>query len=108
MIDVFNKNIMLRVGDDEVIFDMDQSTKKPPTKDDKCHGIDDLDDTINIENQELLKNDQLDPFLLKVNTPYSEAQETEGTDRDKNKHLYSASANEIDEKKPDWKICLPT
>ncbi|GJX58732.1 DNA-directed DNA polymerase [Tanacetum coccineum] len=117
MIDVFNKKITLRVGDDEVNFDMDQSIKKPPTKDDECHGIDDLDDIINIETQELLENDQLDPFLLKgleksinqsdlegcnfvgdefdnnsnvdlsirridpVNTPYSEAQETEGTDR---------------------------
>nr|GEV92951.1 hypothetical protein [Tanacetum cinerariifolium] len=133
MIDVFNKNIMLMVGDDEVIFDMDQSTKNPPTEDDECHGIDDLDDTINIENQELLGNDQLDPFLLKgwfqsdlksyssigyefdnnsdvdfsircinpVNMSYSEAQETEGTNRDNNKHLYLASANEIDKKKPD-------
>ncbi|GJS52329.1 DNA-directed DNA polymerase [Tanacetum coccineum] len=48
MINVFNKKITLTVGDDEVIFDMDQSFKKPPTKDDECHGIDDLDDTINI------------------------------------------------------------
>nr|GEY53041.1 hypothetical protein [Tanacetum cinerariifolium] len=38
-----------------------------------------------------------------VNTPYSDAHETEGTDRVKNKHLYSASANEIDEKKPELK-----
>nr|GEV75552.1 RNA-directed DNA polymerase homolog [Tanacetum cinerariifolium] len=106
------------------------------TKDDECYGIDDLDDTINIETQELLENDQLDSFLLKdleksvnrshlescnsigdkffqnfdiemsiwridpVSTLYSEAQETEGTDRVKNEHLYLASANEIDEKKP--------
>ncbi|GKA15055.1 hypothetical protein Tco_0694802 [Tanacetum coccineum] len=61
MIDVFNKKIKLRVGDDEVIFNMDQSIKKPPTKDDECHSI---DDTINIETQELLENDQLDLFLL--------------------------------------------
>ncbi|GJX67823.1 retrovirus-related pol polyprotein from transposon TNT 1-94 [Tanacetum coccineum] len=65
MIDVFNKKITLRVGDDEVIFDMDQSTKNPPTEDDECHGIDDLDDTINIETQELLENDRVDLFLLK-------------------------------------------
>ncbi|GJZ28382.1 reverse transcriptase domain-containing protein [Tanacetum coccineum] len=111
----------------------------PPTEDDKCYGIDDLDDTINIETQELLENDQLDSFLLKdleklinrsdlescnsigdkffnnsdvemsirrinpVNTPYSEAHETEETDRVKNKHLYLASANEINEKKPELK-----
>ncbi|GJU19798.1 reverse transcriptase domain-containing protein [Tanacetum coccineum] len=136
MIDVYNKKITLRVGDDEVIFDMDQSIKKPLTEDDECHGIDDLDNTINTKTQELLDNDQLDPFLLKgleksinqsdlescnsigdkfynnydvdlsirridpVNTPYFKAQETEGTDRVKNTHLYSASTNEIDEKKP--------
>ncbi|GJZ43536.1 hypothetical protein Tco_0590791 [Tanacetum coccineum] len=47
MIDVFNKKITLRVGDDEVIFDVDQSIKRPPTEDDECFGIDDLDDTIN-------------------------------------------------------------
>ncbi|GJU10529.1 DNA-directed DNA polymerase [Tanacetum coccineum] len=29
MIDVFNKRITLRVGDEEVIFDVDQSIKKP-------------------------------------------------------------------------------
>ncbi|GJV46227.1 putative nucleotidyltransferase, ribonuclease H [Tanacetum coccineum] len=38
-----------------------------------------------------------------INTPYSEAQETEGTDRVKNEHLYLANANEIDEKKHEMK-----
>nr|GEW93338.1 hypothetical protein [Tanacetum cinerariifolium] len=65
MIDVFNRNITLRVGDDEVIFDMDQSMKRPPTEDNECYGIDDLDDTINMKNQKLFENDQLDSFLLK-------------------------------------------
>ncbi|GJY00704.1 DNA-directed DNA polymerase [Tanacetum coccineum] len=62
MIDVFNKKITLRVGDDEVIFDVDQSIKKLPAKDDECY---DIDDTINIETQELLGSDQSDSFLLK-------------------------------------------
>ncbi|GJY05147.1 putative laccase [Tanacetum coccineum] len=65
MIDVFNKKITLRVGDDEVIFDMDQSMKKPPSKDDECYNIDELDDTIHKETQELLEKDQSDSFLLK-------------------------------------------
>ncbi|GKB53413.1 reverse transcriptase domain-containing protein [Tanacetum coccineum] len=47
MIDVFNKKITLRVGDDEVIIDVDRSIKRPTIKDDECYGIDDLDDTIN-------------------------------------------------------------
>nr|GEV13880.1 ribonuclease H-like domain-containing protein [Tanacetum cinerariifolium] len=37
MIDVFNKKIMLRVGDDEVIFDLNQSIKRSPTEDDECY-----------------------------------------------------------------------
>ncbi|GJZ84358.1 putative reverse transcriptase domain-containing protein [Tanacetum coccineum] len=54
MIDVFNKKITLRVGDDEVVFDVDQSIKRPPTEDDECYGIDDLGNTINAEAQDLL------------------------------------------------------
>ncbi|GJY67026.1 reverse transcriptase domain-containing protein [Tanacetum coccineum] len=63
MIDVFNKKITLRVGDDEVIFDVDQSIKRPPTEDDECYGIDDLDDTINVDAQELRANDEPHLFL---------------------------------------------
>ncbi|GJS09893.1 hypothetical protein Tco_0366689 [Tanacetum coccineum] len=46
MIDVFNKKITLRVGSEEVIFDVDQSMKKHQTEDDECYGIDDLDTVI--------------------------------------------------------------
>ncbi|GJX81265.1 reverse transcriptase domain-containing protein, partial [Tanacetum coccineum] len=60
MIDVFNKKITLRVGDDEVLFDVDQSIKRPTTKDDECYGIDDLDDAINDEAQELMANEEPD------------------------------------------------
>ncbi|GJT89641.1 reverse transcriptase domain-containing protein [Tanacetum coccineum] len=63
MIDVFNKKITLRVGDDEVIFDVHQSIKRPATKDDECYRIDDLDDTINEEAQESLVNEEADSFL---------------------------------------------
>ncbi|GJZ41012.1 reverse transcriptase domain-containing protein [Tanacetum coccineum] len=54
-----------RVGDDEVIFDMDQSMKRPSTEDDVCYSVDELDDTIHKETQELLEIDQSDSFLLK-------------------------------------------
>ncbi|GKA89625.1 DNA-directed DNA polymerase, partial [Tanacetum coccineum] len=101
---------------------------------DKCYGIYDLDETINVKTQELLRNDQLDSFLLKGleksinqadlesydfigdesginsdlridldNKPYSVIQETTRSEEVKSKHLYSASANEIDEKKPKLK-----
>ncbi|GJU12324.1 hypothetical protein Tco_1134720 [Tanacetum coccineum] len=64
MINVFNKKITLKVGDDEVIFDMEQSMKKHYTEDDECYSIDDLDETINEETHVLLENEQLDSFLL--------------------------------------------
>ncbi|GKA79708.1 hypothetical protein Tco_0786304 [Tanacetum coccineum] len=136
MIDVFNKKITLRVGDDEVIFDVDQSIKRPSAKDDECYKIDDLDDTINAEAQKLLANKEPDSFLSRglkksidqsdlegcesveyktdndsdsdkpirriasINTPYPVAQETTKPVEVEREHLYSTSANEIDEKKP--------
>ncbi|GKC65347.1 DNA-directed DNA polymerase [Tanacetum coccineum] len=139
MIDVFNKNITLRVGDDEVIFDVDQSIKRPTTEDDECYRIDDLDDTVNKKAQELLANDEPDSFLSRrlekfinqsdlecyesasrnendgsdlensirridyANTPYPVMQGTKKHNDVKSKHLYSASADEIDEKKPKLK-----
>ncbi|GJT61569.1 DNA-directed DNA polymerase [Tanacetum coccineum] len=63
MIDMFKKRITLRVGDDEVIFDVDQSIKRPTTEDDECYRIDDLDEMINEEAQELLTNEEPDSFL---------------------------------------------
>ncbi|GKE08948.1 reverse transcriptase domain-containing protein, partial [Tanacetum coccineum] len=139
MIDVFNKKITLRVGDDEVVFDVDQSIKRPTTEDDECYGIDDLDDAINEEAQELLANEKHDSSLSRgleksinqsdleccettssneknksdsensirrinfVNTSYPVTQGTTNDNDVKREHLYSASANEIDEKKPELK-----
>ncbi|GJZ02403.1 DNA-directed DNA polymerase [Tanacetum coccineum] len=132
MIDVFNKKISLRVGNKEVIFDVDQSIKIPPAKDNECYGIEFLDTTIHLKTHELLEDDQLDSFLVnnleesidisdlescskadysfesrtpirrieQVNTPYSESQESKKPNKTQNEHLYSASANEIDEKRP--------
>ncbi|GKA40799.1 reverse transcriptase domain-containing protein [Tanacetum coccineum] len=86
-----NDKITLRVGDDEVIFDVDQSIKIPSNEDDECYGIDDLDNTINAEAQELLVNDE--PIVQEIAEPVKVERE----------HLYSASANEIKEKKPKLK-----
>ncbi|GKD20749.1 hypothetical protein Tco_1222452, partial [Tanacetum coccineum] len=139
MIDVFNKKITLRVGDDEVIFDVDQSIKSLPTEDDECYRIDDLDNTINAKDQELLANDEPDLFISRgleksidqsdlegcepvecktknnsgsdepirriasINTPYPVVRGPAKPVEVEREHLYSASANEIDEKKPELK-----
>ncbi|GJX61387.1 putative nucleotidyltransferase, ribonuclease H, partial [Tanacetum coccineum] len=64
MIDVFDKKITLKVGDDEVIFDMDQFMKNQSSEDEECYDIDDLDDTISNETLELLESDHSDCFLV--------------------------------------------
>ncbi|GJS59047.1 reverse transcriptase domain-containing protein [Tanacetum coccineum] len=100
MIDVFNKKITLRVGDDEVIFDVDQSIKRPTTEDDEyleyCESADRNNDD---------DSDSKNPIrrINSVNTPYQVAQEITERDEVKSEHLYSASANEIDEKKLELK-----
>ncbi|GKB61318.1 reverse transcriptase domain-containing protein [Tanacetum coccineum] len=89
MIDVFNKKITLRVGDDEVIFDVDQSIKRPTTKDDECYGIDDLDDTINEDAQELLTiKEDVKPRLVRLeNLDLGTFTEEEITDEFPDEHL---------------------
>ncbi|GJR66166.1 hypothetical protein Tco_0012231 [Tanacetum coccineum] len=98
MIDVFNKKITLRVGDDEVIFDVDLSIKRPSTEDGECYGIDDLDNKINAEAQELLANEEHDSFLSRGLEKLIDQLDLEDYEP-----VYSANANEIDEKKPELK-----
>nr|GEW90053.1 reverse transcriptase domain-containing protein [Tanacetum cinerariifolium] len=111
MIDVFNKNITLRVGDDEVIFEVNQSIKRPSTEDDECYSIDDLDETINAEAQELLANDESDSFLLRGLEKSIDQSDLESCESFENKDdddsdpegQIRPSANEIDKKKPELK-----
>ncbi|GJZ30483.1 DNA-directed DNA polymerase [Tanacetum coccineum] len=117
MIDVFNKKITLRVRDDEVIFDVNQSIKRPTTEDDECYGIDDFDDTINEEAQELLANEEPDSFLsggLEKSIDQSDLECCESASSNGNnesdlenliRRINSANtpANEINEKKPELK-----
>ncbi|GKA69725.1 putative nucleotidyltransferase, ribonuclease H [Tanacetum coccineum] len=114
MIDVFNKKITLRVGDDEVIFDVYQSIKRPATEDDECYGIDDLGleksiDQSDLEGCEPVKNNPDNDYdkpiwrIASINTLYPVVQETTKPVEVEREHLYSASANEIDEKKPELK-----
>ncbi|GKB38441.1 DNA-directed DNA polymerase, partial [Tanacetum coccineum] len=120
MIDVFNKKITLRVGSEEVIFVVNQSMKKPNTEDDECYGIDDLDTVIQSAAQELLENEKLEDDIIRPNSenhgPDSEISirrinhintlyphETQKYEETLCEHLYSASAIEIDKKKPELK-----
>ncbi|GJZ65889.1 hypothetical protein Tco_0622585 [Tanacetum coccineum] len=74
MIDVFNKKITLRVGDDEVIFDMDLENLINQSELKSCNSIgDEFDNDSNVDSS--IRH--IDP----VNTPDSKEQETKGTDR---------------------------
>ncbi|GJS60363.1 reverse transcriptase domain-containing protein [Tanacetum coccineum] len=120
MIDVFNKKITLRVESEEVIFNIDQSMKKPRMEDDECYMIDDLDAVIQSTAQERLENDNLEDDINRpdsknrgpnseipiqridhINTPYPH--ETQEQEEKLSEHLYSASAIKIDKKKPELK-----
>ncbi|GJV86554.1 reverse transcriptase domain-containing protein [Tanacetum coccineum] len=108
--------IIFWVRSEEVIFNIDQSMKKPNTEDDDCYRIDDLDTVIQSAAQELLENKNLEDDIIQtdsknseipiwrinhINTPYPpETQEHEET---LSEHLYSASAIAIDEKKLELK-----
>ncbi|GKC69357.1 hypothetical protein Tco_1115240 [Tanacetum coccineum] len=104
------ENVLIKVDKfvlpiDFIILDMLEDSR-PPNEDDECFGIDDLDDTINMETQKLLGNDNSDSFLLKgleksINQSNLESSRPDGV---KSEHLYSSSTNEIDEKKLELKI----
>ncbi|GJX83784.1 DNA-directed DNA polymerase, partial [Tanacetum coccineum] len=124
MIDVFNKKITLRVGSEEVIFDVYQSMKKPRTEDEECYEIDDLDTVIQSATQELLEGDRPHENLEEdidqrnfemcdsdsetpirriepIDTSYPQEEHVhKGL---QNEHHYSASAIKFDEKRPELK-----
>ncbi|GJR92686.1 reverse transcriptase domain-containing protein [Tanacetum coccineum] len=93
MIDVFNKKIMLRVGNKEELLEDDQLDS---------FLVNNLEESINISIADDIVESRICIQCIKeVNTPYS--RETIRTNKAQNEHLYSASANEIDEKRPTLK-----
>ncbi|GKE78704.1 DNA-directed DNA polymerase, partial [Tanacetum coccineum] len=82
MIDVFNKKITLRVGDDENLE----------------NGVNQLD----LDNCSPDPNKIITESVIR-HTAYPGEQHNDGPGKVRNEHLYSASTNEIDEKKPELK-----
>nr|GEY71656.1 hypothetical protein [Tanacetum cinerariifolium] len=86
MIDVFNIKLTQRVGNEVVIFNVNQSTKIPLAEDDECYGIDFLDTTIHLKTHESIDLSDLESYgeandidesripirrIKEINTPYS-------------------------------------
>ncbi|GJV75316.1 DNA-directed DNA polymerase [Tanacetum coccineum] len=124
VIDVFDKKITLKVGDEQVIFDIESSMKRPNSEDDSYYNIDELDNVMANEKCELLENSHEDSFPTiglehMVNDVHSQHPASENSirhiddldtayrnrqhDEFKREQLYTASANEINEKKPELK-----
>ncbi|GJU13696.1 DNA-directed DNA polymerase [Tanacetum coccineum] len=109
MIDVFNKKITLRVGDDEVIFDELLTNEEPDSF--LSRGLEKSIDQSDLECRESTSKNEKNGSdsensirrINSVNTSYPVTHGITNGDNIKSEHLYSASANEIDEKKPELK-----
>ncbi|GKB24369.1 reverse transcriptase domain-containing protein [Tanacetum coccineum] len=100
MIDVFNKKITLKelLGNDQLDSFLLKGLEKSDLE--SCNSIgNESDDDYGLG----MPIRHINP----VNTLYSEAQETFGTDKVKSEHMYSASTNEIDEKRLELKDLPP-
>nr|GEU35393.1 hypothetical protein [Tanacetum cinerariifolium] len=98
MIDVVNKKITLGVGNEEELLEDDQLDS---------FLVNNLEESIDLSNLESYgkANDSFESrtpirCIEQINTPYSESLETKKPNKTQNEHLYSASANEIDKKRP--------
>ncbi|GKC35334.1 DNA-directed DNA polymerase [Tanacetum coccineum] len=91
MIDVFNKKITLTVGDDEGQKKLIDQTDLEGCEPVECKTDNDSD------------SDEPIRRIASINTPYPVVQEIAKLVEVEREHLYSASANEIDENKPELK-----
>ncbi|GJV47923.1 reverse transcriptase domain-containing protein [Tanacetum coccineum] len=96
MIYVFNKRITLGVGDEEELMENDHTDS---------FLLNDLDiGQANLEGRGERSDFEKSIRRIKIlDTAYSVSQETQNFEKTWNEHLCSASANEIDEKKPELK-----
>ncbi|GJS24774.1 putative nucleotidyltransferase, ribonuclease H [Tanacetum coccineum] len=96
MIDVFNKKIMPRVGDDEIseIHFLLKDLEK---------GVNQLDlDNCSLKCDKIV-SDSVIRRIDSIDTVYSGEQRNDSPYNIRSEHLYSASASEIDEKRPELK-----
>ncbi|GKA56642.1 reverse transcriptase domain-containing protein [Tanacetum coccineum] len=101
MIDVFNKKLTLRVGDDEELLERDQSDSF------LLKNLENRVNQLDLDNYSLEPDKIItEPVIRRIDsldTAYLGEQQNDGPDKIKSEHLYSASANETYEKKPKLK-----
>ncbi|GJU24479.1 putative nucleotidyltransferase, ribonuclease H [Tanacetum coccineum] len=97
MIDVFNKKISFKVGDEIITFDLEKSMKFPPSNEDTCHATDIIDLSVVCNMKEVLPQDHdhsIEPILYQLHETHD--------DDDDNPTLFTA--NSIDDEKPTPKL----
>ncbi|GKB18370.1 DNA-directed DNA polymerase [Tanacetum coccineum] len=105
MIDVFNKKITLRVRDDEELLEDDKSDSFLLKGLEKSINQSDLESCESLESKSDDESDLEIPIrhINSINTPYLVEQGTAISDKVECEHLYSASANEINENRHELK-----
>ncbi|GJZ78622.1 hypothetical protein Tco_0643459 [Tanacetum coccineum] len=96
MIDVFNKKISFKVGDEIITFDLEKSMKFPPSNEDTCHAVDIIDLLVVCNMKEILPQDHdnsIEPILYQLHETHED---------DDNPTLFTA--NSIDDEKPTPKL----
>ncbi|GKD09648.1 putative reverse transcriptase domain-containing protein [Tanacetum coccineum] len=98
MIDVFNKNISFKVGDEVITFDLEKSMKFPPNED-TCHAADIIDLSVVSNMKVFLPQDHvnsIEPILYHLHETHED---------DDNPALFTE--NSIDNEKPTPKLKEP-
>ncbi|GJX26342.1 hypothetical protein Tco_0232638 [Tanacetum coccineum] len=105
MIDVFNKKITLRVGDDEELLANEEPDSFLSRRLEKSIDQSDLECCESANSNEKNGSDSENSIrrVDSTNMSYPVTQGTTNGDDVRSKNLYSASTNEIDEKKPELK-----
>ncbi|GKE17353.1 DNA-directed DNA polymerase, partial [Tanacetum coccineum] len=93
MVDVFNKKISFKVGNETITFDIEKSMKFSTPEDDECLSIDLIDNVVSDLVKEILPLSTLDSFLFepiinyqqKINSNLWEEEEYDSEDLDKSK-----------------------
>ncbi|GJU46384.1 putative reverse transcriptase domain-containing protein [Tanacetum coccineum] len=91
MIDVFNKKISFKVGNETITFDIEKSMKFSMPEDDECLSVDLIDNVVSDLVKEILPLSTLDSFLFepiinyqqKINSNLWEEEEDDSEDLDK-------------------------
>nr|GEU88867.1 hypothetical protein [Tanacetum cinerariifolium] len=95
MIDVFNKKIYFKVGNETITFDIEKPMKFSTPEDDKCLSVDLINNVVSDIVKEILPPSTLDSFLFepiinyqqKINSNLWEEEEDDSKDLDKSRLL---------------------